>query len=152
MSISICAVSMLSVLTETPGITAPMQANILPPTFQALHPKGRTPRRPEMSGRWHSLSHDSSLHPGPRQLALIPRSPFLSHAYMLAGDTGASNIDPYAEKPTFDNQWIAEGPQRRSERRYRAISYCRFQSVRNVTSWARKLSSRTRILQRRWRQ
>jgi len=29
---------------------------------------------------------------------------------MLAGDTGASNIDPYAEKPTFDNQWIAEGP------------------------------------------
>src|SRR5262245_33316349 len=35
---SICAVSMLSVLTETPGITAPMQANILPPTFQASCP------------------------------------------------------------------------------------------------------------------
>jgi hypothetical protein len=31
-------------------------------------------------------------------------------AYMLAGDTGASNIDPYAEKRTSDNQWIAEGP------------------------------------------
>jgi hypothetical protein len=31
-------------------------------------------------------------------------------AYMLAGDTGASNVDPYAEKPTSDNQWIAEGP------------------------------------------
>jgi len=31
-------------------------------------------------------------------------------AYMLAGDTGASNIDPYAEKKTSDNQWIAEGP------------------------------------------
>ena len=30
--------------------------------------------------------------------------------YMLAGDTGASNIDPYAEKRTSDNQWIAEGP------------------------------------------
>ena len=29
---------------------------------------------------------------------------------MLAGDTGASNIDPYAEKRTNDNQWIAEGP------------------------------------------
>jgi hypothetical protein len=31
-------------------------------------------------------------------------------AYMLAGDTGASNIDPYAQKRTSDNQWIAEGP------------------------------------------
>ena len=31
-------------------------------------------------------------------------------AYMLAGDTGASNTDPYAEKRTSDNQWIAEGP------------------------------------------
>src|SRR5262245_5706289 len=35
---SICAVSILSVLTETPGMTAPMQANILPPTFQASCP------------------------------------------------------------------------------------------------------------------
>src|SRR5689334_4502599 len=35
---SICAVSTLSVLTETPGIVAPMQANILPPTFQASWP------------------------------------------------------------------------------------------------------------------
>ena len=31
-------------------------------------------------------------------------------AYMLAGDTGASNIDPYAKGPTADNQWVAEGP------------------------------------------
>jgi hypothetical protein len=31
-------------------------------------------------------------------------------AYMLAGDGGASNIDPYAEGPTADNQWIQEGP------------------------------------------
>ena len=31
-------------------------------------------------------------------------------AYMLAGDTGASNIDPYAKGPTTDNQWVAEGP------------------------------------------
>jgi hypothetical protein len=27
-------------------------------------------------------------------------------AYMLRGDTGASNIDPYAKKPTADNQWV----------------------------------------------
>jgi hypothetical protein len=32
---SIDAVSMLSVLTATPGVIAPMEANILPPTFQA---------------------------------------------------------------------------------------------------------------------
>jgi hypothetical protein len=31
-------------------------------------------------------------------------------AYMLAGDSGASNIDPYATGPTADNQWVAEGP------------------------------------------
>ena len=31
-------------------------------------------------------------------------------SYMLAGDEGASNIDPYAEGPTEDNQWIKEGP------------------------------------------
>ncbi len=31
-------------------------------------------------------------------------------AYMLAGDGGASNVDPYAEGPTDDNEWIVEGP------------------------------------------
>lgn len=31
-------------------------------------------------------------------------------SYMLAGDGGASNIDPYPEGPTDDNQWIVEGP------------------------------------------
>jgi hypothetical protein len=31
-------------------------------------------------------------------------------AYMLAGDGGASNIDPFAKGPTADNQWIKEGP------------------------------------------
>ena len=34
----------------------------------------------------------------------------LGISYMLAGDEGASNIDPYAEGPTPDNQWIVEGP------------------------------------------
>lgn len=30
--------------------------------------------------------------------------------YMLAGDAGSSNIDPYAEVPTDNNQWVVEGP------------------------------------------
>jgi hypothetical protein len=34
----------------------------------------------------------------------------LGISYMLAGDGGASNIDPYAEGPTDDNEWIREGP------------------------------------------
>lgn len=33
----------------------------------------------------------------------------LGISYMLAGDGGASNIDPYAEGPTDDNEWIQEG-------------------------------------------
>ncbi len=31
-------------------------------------------------------------------------------AYMLAGDGGASNIDPFASEPTDDNEWVVEGP------------------------------------------
>ncbi|UTM59007.1 hypothetical protein L4174_020015 [Photobacterium sp. CCB-ST2H9] len=31
-------------------------------------------------------------------------------SYMLGGDGGASNTDPYAESETADNQWIVEGP------------------------------------------
>jgi hypothetical protein len=34
----------------------------------------------------------------------------LGISYMLAGDEGASNIDPYAQGPTADNDWIVEGP------------------------------------------
>ena len=34
----------------------------------------------------------------------------LGISYMLGGDEGASNIDPYAEGPTDDNEWIEEGP------------------------------------------
>lgn len=33
----------------------------------------------------------------------------LGIAYMLSGDAGASNIDPYAEGPSDDNQWVEEG-------------------------------------------
>ncbi|MDP5293778.1 hypothetical protein Q9290_16005 [Oceanimonas sp. CHS3-5] len=46
--------------------------------------------------------------------AWMEKKPFQAKAmgisYMLAGDGGASNIDPYAEGPTDDNQWIVEGP------------------------------------------
>src|SRR5262249_20593587 len=31
-------------------------------------------------------------------------------AYMLKGDKGASNIDPYAKKAMPDNQWVVSGP------------------------------------------
>jgi hypothetical protein len=31
-------------------------------------------------------------------------------SYMLAGDEGASNTDPYAEGATADNDWVKEGP------------------------------------------
>ena len=31
-------------------------------------------------------------------------------AYMLMGDSGSSNVDPYAAKPTPDNEWVVEGP------------------------------------------
>lgn len=34
----------------------------------------------------------------------------LGISYMLRGDEGASNIDPFAEGPTEDNEWIVEGP------------------------------------------
>ena len=30
--------------------------------------------------------------------------------YMLEGDTGASNTDPYAQSPTSDNHWVVSGP------------------------------------------
>jgi len=33
----------------------------------------------------------------------------LGISYMLAGDEGASNTDPYAAGPTADNDWIKEG-------------------------------------------
>jgi hypothetical protein len=31
-------------------------------------------------------------------------------SYMLRGDDGASNIDPFAEGPTADNEWVTTGP------------------------------------------
>jgi len=34
----------------------------------------------------------------------------LGVSYMLAGDGGASNVDPFATEPTDDNEWVVEGP------------------------------------------
>jgi hypothetical protein len=31
-------------------------------------------------------------------------------AYMLQGDSGASNINPYDDAPTADNDWVVTGP------------------------------------------
>ena len=39
-----------------------------------------------------------------------PKRQTVGVAYMLKGDKGASNTDPYASKPTPDNQWVVTGP------------------------------------------
>ena len=39
--------------------------------------------------------------PAPQKLGFI---------YMLSGDNGASNSDPYATKETSDNNWVKTGP------------------------------------------
>jgi len=46
--------------------------------------------------------------------AWMNKKPFKANAvgiaYMLAGDTGASNTDPYATTASPSNQWVVEGP------------------------------------------
>ena len=46
--------------------------------------------------------------------AWLNKKPFQANevgiAYMLAGDVGSSNTDPYAEAPTSKNQWVEPGP------------------------------------------
>ena len=39
-----------------------------------------------------------------------PKPASLGIAYMLKGDKGASNTDPYAEKRTADNNWVVSPP------------------------------------------
>ena len=39
-----------------------------------------------------------------------PKPKTVGVAYMLKGDKGASNTDPYATKRTADNQWVVSGP------------------------------------------
>lgn len=40
----------------------------------------------------------------------VPKFEGIGFGYMLLGDRGASNVDPFAEGPTADNQWVFEGP------------------------------------------
>ena len=46
--------------------------------------------------------------------AWLNKKPFKANevgiAYMLAGDVGSSNTDPYADAPTSNNQWVEPGP------------------------------------------
>ncbi|MDK9556996.1 hypothetical protein QQF73_05105 [Marinobacter sp. M216] len=67
-----------------------------PPTLQGTAPMCLDGPWQEWAGAW------------------MNKQPFttssLGIAYMLAGDEGASNIDPYAEGETEDNQWVKEGP------------------------------------------
>ena len=46
--------------------------------------------------------------------AWMNKKPFkandVSIVYMLAGDVGSSNTNPYAETPTSNNQWVEPGP------------------------------------------
>jgi hypothetical protein len=39
-----------------------------------------------------------------------PKPKSVGVAYMLRGDKGASNTDPFATKPTSDNNWVVSGP------------------------------------------
>ena len=39
-----------------------------------------------------------------------PKPKSVGVAYMLNGDKGASNTDPYATKATADNKWVVSGP------------------------------------------
>ena len=39
-----------------------------------------------------------------------PQVKSIGLAYMLKGDAGASNTDPYATKETADNKWVVSGP------------------------------------------
>jgi hypothetical protein len=46
--------------------------------------------------------------------AWMNKKPFTANevgiVYMLAGDVGSSNTDPYAEAPASNNQWVEPGP------------------------------------------
>lgn len=39
-----------------------------------------------------------------------PAASGIGLAYMLAGDAGASNTDPFATGPSPDNDWVETGP------------------------------------------
>lgn len=70
-----------STAAATPGAEDPM---CLDPAWQ------------EFAGAWVSRTQ--------------PQIRTLGIGYMLRGDIGASNIDPYATEPTADNEWVVTGP------------------------------------------
>lgn len=65
------------------------------------HLKGKAPMC--MDGPWMAWA-DAWMNKKPFQAKAMGIS------YMLAGDQGASNIDPYAKNKTANNQWVKEGP------------------------------------------
>lgn len=56
-----------------------------------------------LDGEWLSWAH-AWMTKGPVEVESV------GIAYMLQGDGGSSNTDPYAEGPTEDNEWVVEGP------------------------------------------
>ena len=40
----------------------------------------------------------------------VPPPDKVGISYMLTGDDGASNTDPYATRKTADNHWVVTGP------------------------------------------
>jgi hypothetical protein len=82
-------------------------------------------------------------------------------AYMMAGDTGASNTDPFAEVATGNNQWVVEGPHimvimpdpaqleaYRPTRTTAALTSCG-RALLMPTSWFRSASARRPAMNRR---
>ena len=71
------------------------------PTPPAVRPKGREPTC--LENVWLAWLD-----------AWMTAKPFRADrvgiAYMLAGDTGASAIDPYASTATAENEWVVDGP------------------------------------------
>ncbi|MFW6089014.1 MAG: hypothetical protein ACODAB_04620 [Gemmatimonadota bacterium] len=45
-----------------------------------------------------------------RSARQTPRLEAVGFSYKLLGDNGASNVDPYADGPTPDNDWVTTGP------------------------------------------
>lgn len=73
----------------------------MPSTPTALQAAGSDPMCLDKTGRAWAAAW-SSRKP--------PRIETVGTAYMLAGDAGASNIDPFASGPTADNEWVKTGP------------------------------------------
>ena len=71
------------------------------PTPPSARPKGREPMC--LDEVWLAWL-DAWMHAKPFKADRV------GTAYMLAGDTGASAIDPYATAATAENKWVVDGP------------------------------------------